>query len=529
MMCLPVAARVNSAEVSAPPARGRLALGSAHSCAIASNDVVWCWGDNSFGQLGSSLHASLPNDQSLVPVQTASLPGGRVARQITSGDFHACVLANDGTVWCWGYNGFGELGVSGGNQADPVQVTLPTNAILVAAGGNTTCAVLSTNSVMCWGRHHRGQLGNGNQTNTVGNSTPTAVVSIPSSFTVESLDVGAVHACATSTTGDTWCWGAFTNGRLGNSSVSDNLTPSRVAAFGGGTATSAAAGFAHSCVVVGTRAWCFGSNSSGQLGANPSGTTESSTPLSVTFSSSANVVATGRDFTCALLVSQTVECFGINAAGQLGNGNSTPTHVPQVVSGLSSGVVDVALGARHACAALATGAVRCWGEGTAGQLGNGSTSTQTASVSVGSLNIAPTTTTLATTTTIATTTTDTQAPTTTVANSPVTSSPTTTSTPAPTTTNTTSTGQQGITSAPRFLTVKRGRTLTARAIASHVSLKIPKTSQGSLRLTIVRGARTCMFVGTKVRGTRKGTCSVLVTLIPKRGPRILRTAKVVVS
>ena len=512
-MCLPVAARVNSAEVSAPPARGRLALGSAHSCAIASNDVVWCWGDNSFGQLGSSVHASLPAGQSDIPVQVAALPGGRVARQITSGDFHACVLANDGTVWCWGYNGFGELGVSGGNQADPVQVTLPANAILVAAGGNTTCAVLSTNSVMCWGRHHRGQLGNGNQTNTVGNATPTVVVSIPSSFTVVSLDVGTVHACATSTTGDTWCWGAFTNGRLGNSSVSDNLTPSRVAAFGGGTATSAAAGFAHSCVVVGTRAWCFGSNSSGQLGTNPSGTTESSTPLSVTFSSSANVVATGRDFTCALLASQTVECFGINAVGQLGNGNSTPTHVPQVVSGLSSGVVDVALGARHACVALTTGAVRCWGEGTAGQLGNGSTSTQTASVSVGSLNIAPTTTTLATTTTIATTTT--------TANSPVTSSPTTT--------NPTSTGQQSITSTPRFLTVKRGRTLTARAIASHVSLKIPKTSQGSLRLTIVRGARSCMFVGTKVRGTRKGTCSVLVTLIPKRGPRILRTAKVVVS
>jgi hypothetical protein len=77
--------------------------------------------------------------------------------------------------------------------------------------------------------------------------------------------------------------------------------------------------------------------------------------------------------------------------------------------------------------------------------------------------------------------------------------------------------------------VKRNRYLTARAIASHVSLTIPKTSQGSMRLTIVRGLQNCSFVGTKVRGMKKGTCSVLVTLVPKRGPQVLRTAKIVVS
>ena len=539
LSCLPLAARVKSADVSAPAARGRLAVGTGHSCAIASNDVVWCWGDNTFGQLGSSAHAGLPDSASAVPVQAATLPAGRVARHIASGDSHVCVLAGDGTVWCWGNNGFGEVGhPSLTNQPDPVQVTLPAPATMVAAGGNSTCAVLTNSTVMCWGRNNRGQLGNGSQQSSGGSATPTAVVSIPSSFVVSSLELGATHACATSAAGDTWCWGAYNNGRLGNTSQSDNLTPSRVPTFGGGSATSAAAGFSHSCVVAATQAWCFGSNSAGQLGSDQNTVTESSTPVSVTFSSSAAMVATGREFTCALLVSQTVECFGINNSGQLGHSLTTPSrYTPQSVAGVTSGVVDIALGTKHACAALTTGAVKCWGDGGAGQLGNGGTTLQTSAVTVGTLNIAPTTTTIATTTTeptttIATTTTEATTTSTTSTTLAITINESTTSSSSstsPPTTNSTLSGQQNVLKRAPYLSVKRNRYLTARAIASHVSLTIPKTSQGSMRLTIVRGLQNCSFVDTKVRGIKKGTCSVLVTLIPKRGPRVLRTAKVVVS
>jgi len=519
MLCIPVAARVSSAEVTAPPARGRLAAGTAHSCAIATNGVVWCWGDNTYGQLGSSAHSSLPGDQALTPVQASALPGGRVARQITSGDAHVCVLANDGSVWCWGNNGSGAVGhASLMNQSDPVQVSLASSASVVAAGGNSTCAVLTNLSVMCWGRNSRGQLGNGSQVSTGGNATPSAVVSIPTSFAVSSIEVGAVHTCAVSTVGETWCWGAFDNGRLGTTAASDVLTPSRVPVFGGGSASSAATGLAHSCVAASTRTWCFGSNTFGQLGSDPNSVSESSTPVSVTFSSSVDMVATGREFTCALLASQTVECFGHNDNGQLGHSMSvTSRYSPQSVTGLSSGVVDIALGAKHACAAFVNGSVKCWGGGDSGRLGNGSTLSQTSAVTVGSLNVAPTTTTSSTT---ADTITSTSSSTSTLV--------TTTSTSVPTT-HSISAGQQNRSSAPSYLTVKRNRYLTARAIASHVSLTIPKTSQGSMRLTIVRGLQNCSFVGTKVRGMKKGTCSVLVTLVPKRGPQVLRTAKIVVS
>ncbi|MGA0118479.1 MAG: hypothetical protein ACO3JF_08835, partial [Ilumatobacteraceae bacterium] len=63
LLCVPVAARVRGVSISSSPARGRIAAGTSHTCAIASDDVVWCWGDNGYGQLGSSAHATLPSGQ----------------------------------------------------------------------------------------------------------------------------------------------------------------------------------------------------------------------------------------------------------------------------------------------------------------------------------------------------------------------------------------------------------------------------------------------------------------------------------
>jgi alpha-tubulin suppressor-like RCC1 family protein len=367
---------------------------------------------------------------------------------------------------------------------------------------------------MCWGKNNRGQLGNGTQ-DAVAHATPTAVTSIPSTFSVESIDIGALHMCATSAVGDTWCWGAYTNGRLGTTAASDSLTPQRISTLAAGVATSATAGFNHSCVVLNAAGWCFGSNSSGQLGSDPNTYTQSSTPLSVAFTSAPDMIASGKDVTCAVLISQTLECFGLNDNGQLGESLVTASrYTPQTVGGITTGVVDIALGGTHACAVFASGAVKCWGAGSQGQLGNGGTTRQTSAVAVGSLNIAPTTTTTSSSSTTSTS-----------------STPSSTSTSSSSTTvlSTSPSGQQGVTSTPKFIALKRNRYITARALAKHVALTIPKTSQGTMRFTIVRGSKYCAFVGTKVKGIRKGTCSVLVTLIPKRGVRTLRTAKVVVS
>jgi len=141
----PVRVRAN-VSISAIDPTGRIATGDKHTCAIAQNDTIWCWGDNTYSQLGSS---ALPDTPSLIPVQTATLPNSHIARRIVAGTNHTCVLAIDGTVWCWGYNGYGSVGVAGGNQPDPVQVTLGGAATMIAAGGFTTCVMLSDNSVQC--------------------------------------------------------------------------------------------------------------------------------------------------------------------------------------------------------------------------------------------------------------------------------------------------------------------------------------------------------------------------------------------
>jgi alpha-tubulin suppressor-like RCC1 family protein len=145
-------------EISTDDPTGRIAAGLAHTCAIAQNNTIWCWGDNSLSQLGSSAYNTITDSLSVVPVQTAALGGGRIAQRIVAGANHTCVLATDGTVWCWGDNGYGSIGVTGGNQANPVQVTLGASATVIAAGGFTTCAVLSDDRVQCWGRNNKGQL-----------------------------------------------------------------------------------------------------------------------------------------------------------------------------------------------------------------------------------------------------------------------------------------------------------------------------------------------------------------------------------
>ncbi len=515
LLLAPACTRVHAASVTQPATSQRIAVGDAHSCAIASNDVVWCWGDNTYGQLGSSAHAGLSNSRSTTPVQAAALPGGRVARAITSGKRHVCVLASDATVWCWGDSGFGETAIAGGVQQNPVQVTLSAGARLVVAGGNSTCAVLTTNEVMCWGRNNRGQLGNGTS-NTGANAAPSTVFIANSAFVVDSLDLGAIHACAVSTAGDAWCWGAFDDGRLGINTASDVHTPQKLTSLSAGQVVDISAGTDHTCARVGTAMQCFGANTYGQLGVDPATVSTSVTPRTVSLAATATSVAAGTEVSCALETGGALECLGADASGQLASG-STQSHrfVAGAVNGITGSVVDVAMGDTHSCAVLATGAVRCWGANTSGQLGDGSRLMRTSAVAVASLDASPTTTTTTTTTSSSTTTT-----TTSPANAVV--------DPSPGSTAPSQTSGQGIAKATH-LRVKQGRYVTARTIAAHVSLAIPKTSQGSMRISIVRGTRSCSFAGARVKGVRKGTCTVLVTLIPKRGKRTIRTATIVVS
>jgi hypothetical protein len=315
------------------------------------------------------------------------------------------------------------------------------------------------------------------------------------------------------------------HGRLGTTATSNATSAARTGALSG-LATDVSAGADHSCVVVGAGLMCFGRNHLSQSGQvnNP---LQFSTPTAVTINGTVSRVSAGDAFTCVLMNTGAVQCFGSNAAGQLGRGNAISLDAtPGVVQGLSAGAVAITAGASHACAITPVGDVLCWGLNEFGQLGDNSQDNSNVAVAVPFFNALPTTTTtLATTTTVEATTTiaatTTLAATTTIATTTVVTTPvTSTSSPMGVLTGLTSA------SATKVLKVKRLRSLTAAKIAAAVSLKIPKRSQGTMRISITRGTKYCTFVGSTVRGIRKGTCTVTVVLIPKKTKPTVKTLKI---
>ena len=148
-------------------AASEIGVGESHSCAIIGddpNDAVWCWGDNSYGQLGNG-----GGGPSSTPVHVQGLHS---LRNLAVGGEHACVvLASAGGVACWGKNGSGELGNDDTHDSPtPVNVsTIGGAPVSLAAGGFHTCALVSSPNVLCWGANDFGQLGNndplGNQQN----------------------------------------------------------------------------------------------------------------------------------------------------------------------------------------------------------------------------------------------------------------------------------------------------------------------------------------------------------------------------
>jgi alpha-tubulin suppressor-like RCC1 family protein len=343
--------------------------GGGHTCALLGDQSVWCWGQNTSGELGDGAKAD-----SLVPVQVNPLPA---AIDVAAGYSHTCAVDTTHIVWCWGSNAFGELGngtTSTGSTA-PVQA-LNVQASQVSAGREASCAVTLAQRVRCWGDNNFGELGDGNFNDS---STPKLVAGLTG---VTQVAVGDFHACALQDTGRVFCWGSNTFGDLGDGTTTTSDVPVVVAGIEG--AEQIAAGAEHTCALLtGGDLKCWGDNSVGQLGTG--NFTDALVPAQVaSLSSGVAQMSLGEDFTCALAATPgaTVLCWGdAGAHGQLGDGHfSEISPFPTLVFGLQAppagtpggSPVQVALGAHHACAALFTGKVECWGDGFFGSLGDGS-------------------------------------------------------------------------------------------------------------------------------------------------------------
>lgn len=224
----------------------------------------------------------------------------------------------------------------------------------LSAGGSHACARSSSGHAYCWGANYSGQLGDGTMTDRY---SPTPVAGLSKAV---QLTAGLEGSCARSESGSVYCWGR--NGPLGT-----GLAPALIAGVSGAVQTSG--GWYHTCArTQDGSVYCWGSNFFGERGL-PTGE-QPTAPNKVAGISNAVEVSLGQFHSCARLADNTVRCWGYNNASQLGNGATQSSSTPVVVSGLSD-AVQLSAGGYHTCARLASGTVRCWGSNIFGQLGDG--------------------------------------------------------------------------------------------------------------------------------------------------------------
>ena len=350
-----------------------------HTCALThtTNAGVRCWGANTTGQLGDG---TLINRTS--PVDVQGLSSGVAA--VGVGDTFSCALLTNGQVKCWGSNSVGQIGnslivttqVPVNVMTGPGGIPL-TGAVALSVGRAHACVLLNSGGAKCWGGNNSGQLGNGSLGTTV---IPTDVMGYSSG--VRMIDAGGHHTClVTSPDNHAFCFGSNSSGQLGNGTYVNSALP--VAVTGVTNAVEVSAGLDFSCARRSTgAAICWGNNSEGTLGDGSAvGQPE---PISVSvIGTDAKRISAGLDHTCATRASDgEVLCWGRGQEGQLGDSTSTLRTAPATANPTVKYAYDISTRGSHTCAWMGTCSAKCWGANTSGQLGNGTTNSAPSPVSI---------------------------------------------------------------------------------------------------------------------------------------------------
>jgi len=340
-------------------ASSRLSAGASHTCLLAEDGHVSCWGSNVDGQLGTgdTVDRSAP----------VAVTGIADAVAVSAGSYHACVVLANRGVSCWGWDSYGQVGTDP-VTASPNAFVVPglSHVTAVATGGYHTCALDLMGAGQCWGQNDLGQLGTGATANSV---TPRHVFSLPKSG---QITAGGRHSCTIVRDGfhdgTVQCWGSNNSGELGDGSTAERVFPVVVSGLDGAVAVTA--GFNHTCALLDDGSvQCWGANEHGQLGDGGESGAQSAQPVQV-HGLRAKAIAAGYNHTCAIVQSGAALCWGANSAGQLGDGTTVDRAEPVSVRDLLD-VTDLAGGAFHSCARTADRNVFCWGLNESGQLGDG--------------------------------------------------------------------------------------------------------------------------------------------------------------
>lgn len=347
----------------------QISAGREHNCAVI-NGYIYCWGKNTQGQLGlgDRVNRTQPHG-----IDNITEPRG--ATEVSAGGDHSCGIIN-GNAYCWGDNTYGQLGNGNTNDVlDPVQVggLLTGKAVTsIAAGETHTCAVADS-TAYCWGRNARGQLGN----NSTSTSTVPVAVQGMSGRSIKSITAGDQFSCALADL-DAYCWGDNTYGQIGRSAA-PNVGGQQLTAIAVNAASTAAfsqisAGKDFTCAVIDGYTHCWGNNATGQLGrssttANQWQTLRVNAPVDGRHTIG---LSTGASHACSI-TDGIAYCWGDNANGKLGNGNASQSNSPAAVVATPAFLgtnypYQISAGGTSSCA-IANGKITCWGSGSEGQLG----------------------------------------------------------------------------------------------------------------------------------------------------------------
>jgi alpha-tubulin suppressor-like RCC1 family protein len=343
--------------------------GSSHTCGIKENGTLWCWGSDSGGELGDGNPAA----DSATPVEVS---GGGTWIDISTGNGNGpggtCAVKSDGTLWCWGQ----AWGNCCGVQSTPVDRSSSQTWKAVALGGwENVCAIRSDDTLWCRGWN----LGNGGTP-----ATSSTFVAVSGGQTWKKIAVvSSGHAfCAIRSDDTLWCWGSGDLlGQPGTGTPNSNV-PLQVGAdtwkfiegnFGHDTGQSA-----RFCGIKSDdTAWCWGSDTGDWLG-NGGGDNSGIEPRVVLGGATWKYLASGYGFTCGIRTDNSLWCWGVNSAGQLGDGTTTQQTTPvNIQPGTSWAIISA--GGNSAgqdwsrgftCGVRLDGGRYCWGQNDRSQLGN---------------------------------------------------------------------------------------------------------------------------------------------------------------
>jgi alpha-tubulin suppressor-like RCC1 family protein len=361
---------IGTARLTAEPtAYVAVSVAGEHSCALIDDGAVQCWGVNEDGELGDGTLVSRS-----VPTPVVGLTGPAIA--VAAAQDYSCALIQGGGVQCWGVNNNGELG-DGTTDDSTTAVTvtgLAGPATAVSATGGTTCALITGGTMQCWGNNDFGEMGTGNTTDSL---TPVSVTGLAGAVTA--IATGQNYTCALITGGTVQCWGLNSSGQLGDGtsgSFNSNPTPISVAGLSG-AAIAVVASNGHTCALItGGTVQCWGRNSDGQLGDGTK--VDRTTPVTVVDSeddplTGVTAISASPQYTCAVIEDGGIRCWGDNGIGELGTGTTDDSTTAVPVVDLGGAALSVDGGFVSTCAFIEGGSIQCWGSNFDGNLGDGTT------------------------------------------------------------------------------------------------------------------------------------------------------------